>query len=285
MEIDKLNIYKNYAEVIVDLIKILDKEKTFVTDPMEKSFYKGIIRLFTSDNDDVDSKIDIFIDFIFVDLGRILKKIVDESANDTKSKKIIEDIYDLSRSMATFLISDYKKIIESYQPEMYLDVPFWIEHHKEETEKKYFIGGGSNSFTKPIQEYLIKQFNEILNNVKMSNSANEKKSSTKTYQDFLIDRNCDIFKPLHDAKLFDDKGIFKGYFDEVKNEVQTLIIVFREKGYFKKPILPSHNYLFANALKIKTDINDRTMRKDHWQPAIEMKEYYSTLIPAYSTKS
>jgi len=116
------------------------------------------------------------------------------------------------------------------------------------------------------------------NSSKIKNRPKSKKDYTSYFKTpEYIEQFVNVLK---DKGLFDATNKFIGYFKEPKNEIQTITTVLFNKGYLSKRVIPSHNYLFANALNFPSTIDDKTLRKTlTWEPSKEMMEYYESIIP------
>ncbi len=134
-------------------------------------------------------------------------------------------------------------------------------------------------------EYLKQKIN-LANSTQFhkNEDANNKKNTHKkkhiTFENYSIKHEYIklFFQSLKNENLFDEDNIFKGKFNDIKDEIHTIIKVLTDKKYLTEAP-NSNNYLFATALGIKSNINDKTIRKTNWTAKNERYLYYSQIIP------
>lgn len=189
----------------------------------------------------------------------------------------VDECYSVFRIMSSYIMEDYKKSVIGNK-DYYTNRNSFSSYCKKIIEDHGYSTGGFNIYEKPIQEFLFKAFDKINSSKELSIN---KVSSKYKAQFKELDFEEKYRLALNEYGLFDENGVFKGYFNNVKDEIQTIIIVLKEKGYFKDNdnVRPGNNYLFANALSVNIDKNDKTLRKSNWVPSNEMKSYYLKIIP------
>jgi hypothetical protein len=132
---------------------------------------------------------------------------------------------------------------------------------------------------------LLYHIDDFINEYKGKNQFDNKKKRLKlkpipTCESYFF--KLDFFEifmnSLRKNILFDEKNVFKGKFNDVKDEIHTIIKVLIDKKYLTEDP-KSNNFLFANTLGIISDKNDKTIRKTDWTPKKERYSYYSQIIP------